>query len=291
MLTDGATGGDFKYMPTYRDADGNVVDKSYPGLDVEFDLTEEEANEIIEYWFDANVLRMFGEDDGQLPHTVTGLPNKLNKLLEERQNRLQKGKSIKRIQRQVENAAKALRKLIRVFAKSYYMYAPILSGNYVRSSIIYFTNDEASRQRALQAALTVNRNSSTRQIQQYIFGQRYVLDMLGSKGLSTPNGVKKIMGGISIENVAFVDRGWSGDPDKYFYGWRRVEMWGWRDIGGPGPYKPFQHALKHAINECKMDSPDTVFSYSLHQEAEQSWEHIKDVGYDNFVSALNNMAD
>ena len=46
MLTDGATGGDFKYMPTYRDADGNVVDKSYPGLDVEFDLTEEEAIEI-----------------------------------------------------------------------------------------------------------------------------------------------------------------------------------------------------------------------------------------------------
>lgn len=271
MDTDFASSADIQYIPTYRDIEGEVREKTYPGEDVEFDWSEEDAVAYLNYWFSKNVLEPLGADEGYLPHTVTGGFDKLLKAFKKREKAKKNKKSTRSANKEISIITEALRKFIRVFTKNYYMMAPFLSGNYARCSIMYFTKDDGSRQRALKDAMLVNSESSVRKRQQYIFGQDYVLRQLEPNEIfrkdrgSIEARIEKIKGGITIENVASVNRHWKGG-DIYYYGWRRVEMWGWSDIGGPGPYKPFQNALKVAMKEC--GDKEVGFSYKLHQEVE-----------------------
>lgn len=270
--TDGVSKADIQYIPTYIDDEGNEANKTYPGMNFPMNWDfEEQAIEYLDYWFNENVLKPLGKDAGFLPHTATGVFDKLNEAIKKRELAKKQKKRTRDINEEIKLITESLRKFIVVFAKNYYMMAPIRSGTYVRSSIMYFTGDKRSRQIALKDAMLVNEQSSIRKVRQYIFGQNYVTRQLEPNEIfrkdrgSVEARLEKIRKGITLENVAFANRPWKGG-DTYYYGWRRVEMWGWEDIGGPPPYSPFQNALQAAINQCGDAS--VGFSYTLHQEVD-----------------------
>ena len=157
---------------------------------------------------------------------------------------------------------------MRAFFRAYLKYRPTPSdkiqfpysqGRYQNSSIIYFTNDIDSRNRAIQKAVS-NKFDYTHPF----FGLDYVLDYLAPSRImradtsieSVKARVEKIKGGISIENIAFK----YGPGYTWYYGWNNVEINGWKRKNGTikPPYAPFYHALVEAESECP-----NIVSYSV----------------------------
>ena len=244
--------------------------------------TEEEAIAYIEAYCNANLSRLLSIDEGAYSHSAEMRMNKLQKMLEKRMEKIlsyrEKGKRANKEIEEVERVAKVLREFIRVFCRAYITFAPTPArktefpyslGTYVRSSIMYFTNDEQSRQRALKAALsktTVPKNKD-----EFIFGQPYVLEQLEKSTLFSDKGnlewrIKRVLGGISVENIA--SKEWQGTD--YYYGWSNVESEGWHTKNGrKAPYSPFQNALKAAKNVMRVSKSRSTVNVVLHDDWRQ----------------------
>ena len=243
-------------------------------------FTDEEAAALIEEWFTAKLSKLLSADAGTYSHSLESVFDKLNKKILTRSQEIldaqAKGERADKAIEDVESVASVLRDFIREFCRAYIEEAPTPArkdlypysyGNYLRSSIMYFTNDEESRQRALQLAMTASSVPSDED--EFIFGQRYVIRQLRMSELYSEKGdvikrMKRILGGITIENVAHKERA----IDNYYYGWYNVERFGWKMKDGKRrePYKPFQHALKKAKKKFHIGKSIVFIDVTLHDE-------------------------
>ena len=247
-------------------APGNVTDTL---------LTEDEASSFVEEWANANLSRLFSADEGSYSHSIESVFDALNKKLLKRARSIieakDRGERAEKAIADVETVASVLRDFIREFCRNYILLAPTPDdpkkypysyGNYIRSSIMYFTNDEDSRRRALIRA----DSSSNRD--EFIYGQQYIIDQLTPYQLfyrkgDTEKKIRRILGGISIENIAFKDT--SGTP--YYYGWKNVERLGWKTKNGrKAPYSPFQHALAKTKKSFHIGNSTSFVDTVLHDE-------------------------
>ena len=250
--------------------------------------TEEEALAYIEAYCTANLSRLLSVD-GTYAHSAEMRMNKLQKMLEKRMEKIlsyrERGKRANKEIEEVERVAKVLREFIRVFCRAYITFAPTPArksefpyslGTYVRSSIMYFTNDEQSRQLALKKALTATSLPSSGE--EFIFGQSYVLNQLTQYELFDRGGnirgrIERVLGGISIENIA--SKEWQGTD--FYYGWSIVESEGWKTKEGrKAPYSPFQNALKAAKNVMRVSKNRSTVNVVLHDDWRQ---HVDSESY------------
>ena len=128
----------------------------------------------------------------------------------------------------------------RPFAKDRFPYS---TGRYQRSSIMYFTKDASSRNRALAEA-----RSNAFDENKPFYGMQFILDETNMSRIFRPDGnvrsrIERIRGGITLENVAFEQH---KDGSRRYYGWLNVERFGW---GDRKPYRPFQSAVDYAQRE------------------------------------------
>jgi hypothetical protein len=249
-------------------------------------LTEREASMFLEKFFTLSIEKNLSQDSGSVAHSVDAFFEDFFIELQLRQESIikakQAGESIAKEVEIIEKVASVLRDYIRNFCRAYIMYAPTparnssfpySTGKYVRSSIMYFTNDEASRNRALVKAFSAQDVPSSGE--ELIFGQSYVINQLTQYRLFYRDGdikkrINKVLGGITIENIA--SKEWNGDD--FYYGWSIVEREGWKKKDGARkpPYKPFQHAIEYA----KAQSGG-IIETQLHDDNRQKHEYDETV--------------
>ena len=226
-------------------------------------MTKEEADAFIQAYCNTELSRLESADEGEYAHSMQMLFQKLNKKIIERETEIlrarNEGKKAGVLIEEITKVLTVLRDFIRTFCRAYILYAPTIArktefpystGNYVRSSIIYFTNDESSRARAISSSLvktTVPKNKD-----EFIFGEPYVLEQLEPSRLfergNVEENINRVLGGITIENLA--SKNWKGE--SFYYGWSIIEREGWKlkNGGRKPPYSPFQHAMEAAKSVC-----------------------------------------
>lgn len=226
--------------------------------------TDEQATEILELYVQKNLEGLFEKGTVE-SKTIGGFSELLNKMLEENAKKIQEGRRFEketgradkehrrpRIERRVKTICDVLLAFLREFFRAYLKYRPYPGnpkspkslGQYQHSSIIYFTKDEASRNRAIGLAKAKTLFNEDKPF----YGQDYVLEELKFSRIFRPDGdadkrIKKIQGGLTIENIAFKKK---KNGDVVYYGWYNVELDGWSH---KGPHKPFQLALQHAQSQ------------------------------------------
>lgn len=244
---------------------------------LEAPYTEEEASDFIEAFWNAEINQVLSYDEGSYANSSEILMKSFFDKLEQRKKKIIKakknGKSVDNYIAEVEEVAKVLREFIRTFCRAYILFAPTVArksrfprseGFYVRSSIMYFTNDEASRRNAMMKALSAQDVPSSGE--EFIFGQSYILKQLTPYRLFHRDGdiekrINRVLGGISVENFASKQK---KNGSMYYYGWINVEREGWHTYGNmpikkdkgkkylkkkakpKAPYSPFAHALEYA---------------------------------------------
>ena len=223
--------------------------------------TDEQAAEILELYVQKNLEGLF-EKGSVESKTIGGFTDVLNKMLEENAKKIQEGRRFEketgkadkehrrpRIEKRVKTICDALLAFLREFFRAYLKYRPYPGnpkspkslGQYQHSSIIYFTKDEASRNRAIGLATAKTLFNEDKPF----YGQDYVLEELKFSRIFRPDGdadkrIKKIQGGLTIENIAFKKK---KNGDVKYYGWYNVELDGWSH---KAPHRPFQLALEYA---------------------------------------------
>lgn len=257
--------------------------------------TEDEASYFIEKYWSAEINKALSYDKGSYAHSSEILMKSFFDKLEQRKKKIIKakknGKSADNYIAEVEEVAKVLREFIRTFCRAYILFAPTFAresrfprskGFYIRSSIMYFTNDEASRRNAMMKALSAQDVPSSGE--EFIFGQSYILKQLTPYRLFHRDGdiekrINRVLGGISVENFASKKK---KSGNMYYYGWINVEREGWhtynnvpikKDKGtkylrkkkkARAPYSPFAHALEYANVYSKG-----LINYNFHDDKSQ----------------------
>ena len=197
------------------------------------------------------------------------LIDRAKKIDKEYQKRKEEDAYIGTIIKQVEALAIAWGAFLKEFCNAYLELAPAPSekypystGNYLRSSIVYFTGDDASREIAVSR---MNASQNNGYMREAINGLSYVLQQLFSDEGSAELRTRRILRGLTIENLA--------ENEGYYYGWYNVEMYGWkykapRVVEGRKnkarkhkPYRPFHLALKRARKEYIVGKFKCSFSY------------------------------
>ena len=198
------------------------------------------------------------------------LINRAKKLDKEIKEAQQEEAYVDTIIRQVEALAIAWGAFLREFCDAYLELAPAKSdtkfpystNNYLHSSIVYFTGDNASREYAISRMNAVKNGGV---MEEAMCGLSAVLRQLYSDEGSIELRTRRILGGLTIENLA--------ENDGYFYGWKNVETGGWyyktpREIKGKknkkrkrNPYRPFHLALRRARKEYIVGKYKCNFSY------------------------------
>lgn len=161
----------------------------------------------------------------------------------------------------VDATCDALLKFLQQFFIAYLKYAPYpekspySEGNYLRSSIIYFSGDERSKQIALNRV-----GNPVVASDGFMHGDSYVLNVLRMRGSDTVDlRVKLISGGLSLENLA--------QNEQWFYGWKNVENDGWvssKTGKTTPPYSPFKYALQEATKTFILNGYKISIKYKAH---------------------------
>lgn len=244
---------------------GNLDDSVVNSKKQEFlYYSDEQVSEILELYVQKNLEGLFEKGTVE-SKTIGGFSELLNKMLEENAKKIQAGRLLEketgradkehrrpRIERRVKKICDALIAFLREFFRAYLKYRPYPGnpkspkslGQYQHSSIIYFTKDEASRNRAIGLATAKTLFNEDKPF----YGQDFVLKELELSRIFRPDGnadkrIKRIQGGLTIENIAFKKK---KNGDVVYYGWYNVELDGWSH---KGPHKPFQLALQHAQSQ------------------------------------------
>lgn len=223
--------------------------------------TDEQVAEILKLYVQKNLEGLF-EKGSVESKTIGGFTDYLNKMLEENAKKIQEGRRFEketgkadkehrrpRIERRVKTICDALLAFLREFFRAYLKYRPYPGnpkspkslGQYQHSSIIYFTKDEESRNRAIGLATAKTPFNEGKPF----YGQDFVLKELELSRIFRPDGkaenrIKRIQGGLTIENIAFNKK---KNGDVKYYGWYNVELDGWSH---KAPHRPFQLALEYA---------------------------------------------
>lgn len=170
------------------------------------------------------------------------------------------------------NLVEPLILFIQQFALWYAQYAPtpqkkesypFSEGQYVRSSIMYFTNDDIGKSNAIKNAYAPSPDIGFG-AREFIYGQDFVLKYLNPKNLfrghnlDTINArLDRIKSGITIENVA--------RNGTFFYGWYNVEKMGWKSKKDAKksrpPYRPFNLAMAHALKRVEAEFGRSMLLY------------------------------